>query len=806
MYKRKNLKLTIASLTMAAMVGCDTGDLSETFTVVDDSGEEIVEVTIVDLTEDPVLADDPIPIDDPVADPIDDVASLSGSFSDVIPSGPIPSAAIPSEALPSFETGGVTDVFRNFSVELEEQQEVPPQPDTPASAFGTLSFDTSTNTLSGTVTFSGIAEGDAVTMVHLHQNVAGLNGPIIVCFNPVPGNTDTFEVCPEDAVLDDVMADALLSGGTYLNLHTDSVPSGLLRGQVVPLPFQVVRIELQPDQVIPTDTPNGTPAGPTFALADGSAVGYFTFDTTNALGSGGTSGGTGENDGNPAANNPVVVVNTSFDAASVEVIVGGGFAGQNSPAATPNRIILNSLDDAQVFSANVPGTADSDLQSIAGLGGIFGGVYHIAATDSGGGQVRGQITPRGTQVVQIELQPEQVIPTDYPNGFAAGPTTPLTGQSALAFFTFNETNALGSGATTGGTGENDGNPAANNPVVIATTSFAASNFEVIVGGGLAGQNSPAPTANRIILSSSDGFNFSANGPGTAEADLQSIGALGGLMGGVYHLAATDANGGQVRGQITPRDFQVVRIELQPEQVVPTDNPNGTPVGPTTALAGESAVAFFTFNETNSLGSGATSGGTGANDGNPAANNPVINATSSFITHSMEVIVGGGFAGENSPAETPDRIKLFSSDNINFSANGPGTAVADLQSIGLLSGLMNGVYHLAATNAAGGQVRGQIVPRGTTVFTTPLTSSDSSAAGTGFLTSIGDSSIVANAVFSGIAAEGGTFTLDSGGSPVTVPLLSVTDNTLSSGAPIGTGGSVAAQLDAGNLMTVDGLAP
>ena len=254
MYKRKNLKLTIASLTMAAMVGCDTGDLSETFTVVDDSGEEIVEVTIVDLTEDPVLADDPIPIDDPVADPIDDVASLSGSFSDVIPSGPIPSAAIPSEALPSFETGGVTDVFRNFSVELEEQQEVPPQPDTPASAFGTLSFDTSTNTLSGTVTFSGIAEGDAVTMVHLHQNVAGLNGPIIVCFNPVPGNADTFEVCPEDAVLDDVMADALLSGGTYLNLHTDSVPSGLLRGQVVPLPFQVVRIELQPDQVIPTDT------------------------------------------------------------------------------------------------------------------------------------------------------------------------------------------------------------------------------------------------------------------------------------------------------------------------------------------------------------------------------------------------------------------------------------------------------------------------------------------------------------------------------------------------------------------------
>ena len=820
MYKKKYLKLTIASLAMAALVGCGDGAIPESVTIVvedtsDEPGDGIVDISVIDTSEDPddlvvvdapVIVDDPIPIDDPVVDPVDGAVSISGSFSDVIPSGPIPSAAIPSEALPSIETSGVADVIRTFEIELEEQQEVPPQPDTPASAIGILAFDTSTNTLSGTVTFSGIAEGDAVNMVHLHQNVAGLNGPIIVCFNLVEGSADTFEVCPGDGELDDDMAAAFLNGGTYLNLHTDSVPSGLLRGQVLPLPFQSIRIELQPDQVIPTDTPNGTPSGPTFALTDDSAIGYFTFDTVNPLGSGGTAGGTGANDGNPEANNPVVVVNTSFDAASVEVIVGGGFAGQNSPAATPNRMILSSLDDAQVFTANIPGTPDSALQSIAALGGLLGGVYHIAATDSAGGQVRGQITPLGTQVVQIELQPEQVIPTDFPNGFAAGPTTPLTGQSALAFFTFNEFNALGSGATLSGTGDNDGNPAANNPVVIATTTFPASNFEVIVGGGFAGQNSPAPTANRIILSSSDGFNFSANGPGTAEADLQSIGALGGLMGGVYHLAATDANGGQVRGQITPRDIQVVRIELQPEQVIPTDNPNGTPEGPTTAFEGQSAVAFFTFDETNALGSGATSGGTGENDGNPEANNPVINASTSFVTHSFEVIVGGGFAGENSPAETPDRIKLFSPDNFNFSANGPGTAEADLQSIGLLGGLLNGVYHMAATNAAGQQVRGQIVPSGATVFTTSLSSPTSSAAGTGFLTSMGDSTIVANALVSDLLADGGTFTLDTGGSPVTVPLVPAADSTLSSGGPAATGGSVAAQLDGGNVMTVDGIEP
>ena len=104
------------------------------------------------------------------------------------------------------------------------------------------------------------------------------------------------------------------------------------------------------------------------------------------------------------------------------------------------------------------------------------------------------------------------------------------------------------------------------------------------------------------------------------------------------------------------------------------------------------------------------------------------------------------------------------------------------------------------------MRGQIVPNGATVFTTSLTSSDSSATGTGFLTSVGDSSIVANAVVSGIVADGGSFTLDTGGDPVTVTLLSSVDDTLSSGDPTGTGGSVAAQLEAGNLMTVDGSEP
>jgi len=141
-------------------------------------------------------------------------------------------STMPSCASHYIETPPETDTTRNFQVVLEGRQEVPPIQGSRATATAFLSFDTATNRLSGTVSFSCVPRNDKVTMVHLQQEVAGKNGPIIVIFDPALGRSDTYEVRPSDAKLTAAQAAALLCRGTYLNVHTRTYPMGLLRGQV----------------------------------------------------------------------------------------------------------------------------------------------------------------------------------------------------------------------------------------------------------------------------------------------------------------------------------------------------------------------------------------------------------------------------------------------------------------------------------------------------------------------------------------------------------------------------------------------
>ncbi|MEO0481838.1 MAG: hypothetical protein AAF196_20420, partial [Planctomycetota bacterium] len=201
---------------------------------------------------------------------------------------------------------------------------------------------------------------------------------------------------------------------------------------------------------------------------------------------------------------------------------------------------------------------EAELQSIAGLGGLLNGVYFVEAVDAAGAEVRGQITPRDVQVVRIELTEDQVIGAD-----------PVAGGSGVVFFTFDEANGLGSGATASGDGANDGNAMANNPVVVAETSFVAETVQIVVGGGFAGLEG---AANRIVLSDTgSGMSFAANGPGTPEAELQSIAGLGGLQNGVYFVEAIDAAGDEVRGQILPRNTAALRADVSGAEALP---PNG----------------------------------------------------------------------------------------------------------------------------------------------------------------------------------------------------------------------------------------
>ncbi|MGF1538072.1 MAG: CHRD domain-containing protein, partial [Elainellaceae cyanobacterium] len=120
--------------------------------------------------------------------------------------------------------------------EAQEVGEVVP-PDGPAMGAFNVIYDDATNTLTISGSFSDLTsplfpvgdadgEGNPQSAVHLHNGVAGENGPIIRNFtvgeNSFEGSFTLTEA--EEALL---LADAL-----YVNLHTENFNGGELRGQV----------------------------------------------------------------------------------------------------------------------------------------------------------------------------------------------------------------------------------------------------------------------------------------------------------------------------------------------------------------------------------------------------------------------------------------------------------------------------------------------------------------------------------------------------------------------------------------------
>ena len=109
--------------------------------------------------------------------------------------------------------------------------EVPPN-DSPAKGLMQGTFDTDTNTLDWSVTYSGLS-GPAIA-AHFHGPVSYLgltpeeNAPIQV---GTPGNLAS----PFHGVakIDDTQAKDLKDGRYYFNLHSTKIPGGEIRGPVV---------------------------------------------------------------------------------------------------------------------------------------------------------------------------------------------------------------------------------------------------------------------------------------------------------------------------------------------------------------------------------------------------------------------------------------------------------------------------------------------------------------------------------------------------------------------------------------------
>ncbi|MFQ5415184.1 MAG: CHRD domain-containing protein [Phycisphaerae bacterium] len=123
-----------------------------------------------------------------------------------------------------------------LTASLDGGQEVPPNGSL-ATGVGELAFDPKTDTFNFSVFVEGITLDD-LTAAHIHAAPVGVSGPVIFdlvaseFFENEAGIGRVFKGATFPAAFED----ALLSEGTYINIHTVAFPAGEIRGQLVPEP------------------------------------------------------------------------------------------------------------------------------------------------------------------------------------------------------------------------------------------------------------------------------------------------------------------------------------------------------------------------------------------------------------------------------------------------------------------------------------------------------------------------------------------------------------------------------------------
>jgi hypothetical protein len=114
---------------------------------------------------------------------------------------------------------------------------------TGAHGFATVTLNRATGEVSWVVDVFNLPTG--ITAAHIHVSPPGVNGPVVVNFNPQPttvsgdfrleGRSTTIAPAPALGILtmEDLMA-AVASGAAYVNVHTQANGGGEIRGQTCP--------------------------------------------------------------------------------------------------------------------------------------------------------------------------------------------------------------------------------------------------------------------------------------------------------------------------------------------------------------------------------------------------------------------------------------------------------------------------------------------------------------------------------------------------------------------------------------------
>lgn len=119
--------------------------------------------------------------------------------------------------------------FVQIAVPLSGAQQVPPVAST-GTGTGMLTVDLTAQTISGSVTFSGLTA--PTTAGHIHQGAMGVNGPVII---PLIGGVGVFAgtMTLPATPLSPILLSALQNNQLYLNIHTQTNLGGEIRGQII---------------------------------------------------------------------------------------------------------------------------------------------------------------------------------------------------------------------------------------------------------------------------------------------------------------------------------------------------------------------------------------------------------------------------------------------------------------------------------------------------------------------------------------------------------------------------------------------
>jgi hypothetical protein len=137
-----------------------------------------------------------------------------------------PPAATPAATTPPAAMPPPSATTEQYSATLNAGSEVPPNLSA-ATGTATLTVDTVTRSMTGTVTTTGIS-GIAA---HIHEGVVGVSGPIIF---PLSESYAGSGVWSTTVTISDAQLATLRAGNYYFNVHSAIYPNGEIRGQIRP--------------------------------------------------------------------------------------------------------------------------------------------------------------------------------------------------------------------------------------------------------------------------------------------------------------------------------------------------------------------------------------------------------------------------------------------------------------------------------------------------------------------------------------------------------------------------------------------